>query len=380
MQIPFVTWKRFIDRFPDPIACYDQDYKHLYINEAIEKEINMPASQVIGKSNRDLNIPNNEAYLSDLEKQIRFVFETGKPSIYFTQHTFQQETRYYFMKLTPEVSNQQEQQGSIQSVWAVTRDITQLKQTEIELKQAEHELRKQNMELRQLNTDLDTTFFTVSHDLRTPLSNMRMITELIKAGDLEELPTYTKLLEEAMQRFDDILTGLTEILALKNKQEQVNIIELNTVFQVVLSEFRDRIHQTQTTVHADFSLCPNLCFITPYLESLFRNMLGNAIKYRSPARLLEIHIRSKRDDGFVQLVFQDNGQGMDLQGNEEKLFMPFFQIDSQQEGKGMGLTIVKNILERNGGKIEVKSKLNSGTTFTCYLKEINNLSLPGIKG
>jgi signal transduction histidine kinase len=69
------------------------------------------------------------------------------------------------------------------------------------------------------------------------------------------------------------------------------------------------------------------------------------------------------------ISFQDNGRGIDLESFGDKLFKPFYQIDSRQEGKGMGLHIVKRMLEKNGGRIEVASQVNSGTRFIAYLKE-----------
>lgn len=120
-------WKAFIDNFPDHIARFNSNFQHLYINRAIENEIQMPASQVLGKSNRDLRIPNNDKSLNELESKIRFVFQTHLPATYYTHHNFPEGTRYYFMKLIPSFLAGTTQ---VESVWAITREITTLKQYE----------------------------------------------------------------------------------------------------------------------------------------------------------------------------------------------------------------------------------------------------------
>lgn len=151
----YSDWKAFIDKFPDHIARFGKDFKHLYINRAIENEIQMPASAVMGKSNRDLRIPNNDKALDELENCISFVYETGLPTTYYTWHTFPEGTRYYFMKLIPGFVDATTQ---VDSVWAITREITTLKEYEKKLRKSRKMLLKKNQQLDQANANLDTFF------------------------------------------------------------------------------------------------------------------------------------------------------------------------------------------------------------------------------
>jgi C4-dicarboxylate-specific signal transduction histidine kinase len=93
----------------------------------------------------------------------------------------------------------------------------------------------------------------------------------------------------------------------------------------VLTEFEDQMNQTSTKVHADFSQSPALYYSKAYLESLFRNMISTAIKYRSDARPPQLKINVGQEEGFVVLTFQVNGQGIDLERNRERLFDPFIR-------------------------------------------------------
>lgn len=87
----------------------------------------------------------------------------------------------------------------------------------------------------------------------------------------------------------------------------------------------------------------------------------HSIKYRSESRAPHIQIKSNELEGYLSLTFEDNGMGINLEQNGDKIFMPFQQLDSKRQGKGMGLSIVRNILERSGGRVEEKSELGAGT-------------------
>jgi PAS domain S-box-containing protein len=271
-------WKAFIDNFPDHIARFDKDCKHLYINRAIENEIQLPASQVTGKSNRELRIPNNNRALDRLETSIRFVFETGLPAIYYTQHRFESGKRYYFMKLIPGFVATTTQ---VESVWAITREITTLKEYEKKLRRSRKLLLKKNQQLDHINTNLDTFFYTTSHDLGNPLANIKAIVELLKNGKPEQVEMFVGLLEGSTKRLEDILVGLTELIEVGNINRPTNRWEFELILSIITSEFSEQLAQVSGVISADFSACPAIIYEKPYLESLFRNMLSNALKYRS---------------------------------------------------------------------------------------------------
>jgi signal transduction histidine kinase len=119
----------------------------------------------------------------------------------------------------------------------------------------------------------------------------------------------------------------------------------------------------------DFYDCPRLRYNETYLLSILRNLVSNALKYRSPKRPLQLEITTGRSGPFVLLTVKDNGIGMDGKQVHEKLFKPFSRLSEQGEGKGLGLHLVKHMVEKNGGSIRVESTPNVGTTFRVYLKE-----------
>lgn len=109
-------------------------------------------------------------------------------------------------------------------------------------------------------------------------------------------------------------------------------------------------------------------YVPAYLESILRNLLSNAIKYRSAERWLRVTVCTERQDEHVVFTVADNGIGIDLDRFKDKLFKPFERLTKQANGKGIGMHLVKTMVEKNGGSLEVASQPKQGTTFTAYLR------------
>jgi signal transduction histidine kinase len=106
-----------------------------------------------------------------------------------------------------------------------------------------------------------------------------------------------------------------------------------------------------------------------YLQSVFYNLLANAIKYRDPGRELIIRFEAQRiDKQAFRFVIADNGLGFDMSRAKDKLFGVFKRFHPNIEGTGLGLHIVKSIVDAYGGEIAVNSEVGKGTTFEITLK------------
>ena len=97
-------------------------------------------------------------------------------------------------------------------------------------------------------------------------------------------------------------------------------------------------------------------------------MVSNAIKYRDPIRKPIIQLTSYKEDDFVTITIKDNGLGIDMELFRDKLFTLYKRFHTHVEGKGMGLYLIKTQVESMGGKIEVASEVDKGTTFKVFLK------------
>ena len=110
-----------------------------------------------------------------------------------------------------------------------------------------------------------------------------------------------------------------------------------------------------------FKSCFGIC--------IFNNFISNAIKYSKEDVPLHLVISTERVGKLIRLEFSDNGIGIDLSKNQKRIFQPYQRFTSQAGGRRVRLSLVHQLVERNGGTVRVESKLGEGTTFTCMLKE-----------
>jgi signal transduction histidine kinase len=122
-------------------------------------------------------------------------------------------------------------------------------------------------------------------------------------------------------------------------------------------------------VDKKFHLNNDLNYVPAYIKSIFSNLLSNAIKYHEQERKLKISIKTWKIQNGISFSFSDNGKGIDLEKNGKILFSPFVRFSKEIEGKGIGLHIIKNMVESNGGSIKVESTLGRGTEFIFSLVE-----------
>ena len=123
-------------------------------------------------------------------------------------------------------------------------------------------------------------------------------------------------------------------------------------------------------INYNFTKGPTVNFSSIYLESIFLNLMTNAIKYRHPDRQPVITIKSsKTANGGTKLIFSDNGIGMNMERVKNKIFGLYQRFHNNPDSKGIGLYLVHSQITTLGGKIKVNSEENIGTTFTLTFKQ-----------
>jgi len=173
----------------------------------------------------------------------------------------------------------------------------------------------------------------------------------------------------ATRELDVVVKDLNTILYLKkNSDSVITLIDLSTEVELIIENMQHEISTTRSTVTTDFSKVSTLRCVKPYLDSIVYNLVSNAIKYRNPERNPSIHIKAEKVGNEICLSVADNGLGIDVDLFQDKLFTLYSRFHLHVEGKGMGLYLVKTQLEAMGGRIEVESKVNEGTTFKVYFK------------
>jgi signal transduction histidine kinase len=176
------------------------------------------------------------------------------------------------------------------------------------------------------------------------------------------------MLYASVARFRKTINDLTEVARIgKESQEDVATITLKDVLAEVCQDLDSQIREAAARMEEKLD-CPPVRFSQKNLKSILYNLVSNAVKYRSPDRPLHVRITCHTQEGYHVLAVADNGLGMDM-SQEEKIFALFKRLHAHVEGTGIGLYIVKKIVENAGGRIEVESRVGVGSTFRVYLKQ-----------
>jgi PAS domain S-box-containing protein len=243
-------------------------------------------------------------------------------------------------------------------------------------KMAESSLAEKNRQLTVINNDLDNFIYTASHDLRAPISNIEGLMQAIfrhLSPDSKQNPAIIKfsgLITNSIERFKRTLNDLTQITKIgrEGNEEDVTEVDLLTVIGEVRLDLSSQIEQADARIEVDMRDCTPVPFSAKNARSIVYNLLSNAIKYRSPSRQVFIRISCLLEDDYMVLLVEDNGLGIDL-SQEDKIFAMFKRLHDHVEGSGVGLYIVKKIIENAGGKIEVQSEVDRGTIFKVYFRK-----------
>lgn len=237
-----------------------------------------------------------------------------------------------------------------------------------ELEKRSNELLKKARQVKDINRELDSMVYTISHDLRSPISNIEGLLEALYLeidNEPDETQFIKNLLKLSIDNLQTILANLSEIAHIQ-KNDDVNLLDLKEVFEDVKFNMYDEVLKVNAQIEIDFTLVPSIYFSRQNLKNIFFHLLSNALKFSSPERIPLIRVSSTQKDGAIVLSFEDNGLGV-REKDAAKIFSLFKRSYTHVSGSGIGLFIVKRILDHNSGKIELESKLNEGATFRVFL-------------
>lgn len=245
-----------------------------------------------------------------------------------------------------------------------------VKQRTEELLNKNLELELKNLELEKINNDLDNFVYTASHDLKSPISNLEGLmnvleTSMRKKMDERELKI-VEMINSSIGKFNKTIHDLTHIIKVqKDLDKEVEPITFSEILEDVKADIQPLINSSNVLIK-EILRVPVIEYARQNLRSIIYNLLSNAIKYRSLSRAPQVTISTQLDNGSVLLIIQDNGLGLSEE-QQSKLFTMFKRMHNHVEGTGLGLYIVKRIVENNKGKIIVESVPDKGTIFKVWL-------------
>jgi signal transduction histidine kinase len=338
-----------------------------------------PLEQVVGR-------PHFEA-LPDLagqgfEQVFADVLETGRAASFQEllvriEQTHQSYQGYFNITYQPIYGGPHHITGILCSAFEVTEQVLARQQVEQLNQELEthvqartQELTAANKQLVHINADLDNFVYTASHDLKAPISNIEglllllpeLLPEAVRTD--EEVVSVLTHIQQAIERFKRTISHLTDVSRLQVEFAQPAVpVCLADVVEDVHQDLLPQLTATQAVLEVAVDESWPRVFSAKNLRSVVYNLLSNALKYHHPQRPPLIRIACVHTDHQYVLTVQDNGLGLS-EPQQTRLFQLFQRLHTHVEGTGVGLYMVKRIVEQAGGQITVQSQVGKGTTFT----------------
>ena len=250
-------------------------------------------------------------------------------------------------------------------IYATAIDITARKKSENDLLLSKKGLETLAVNLQEQNRQLDEFAHIISHNLRSPVGNIKALINLL--NDKSSLDDYRMIftkLKNVSNNLGETMNDLMDTLRVK-KEDQIERSEIRfkEVLDKTIQSLEGELIRSGALVTFSFDKAPSISYSKAYLESIILNLLSNAVKYRSADRKPVVHFETLMSEKSIELHVKDNGLGIDLGKYGDKLFGLHKTFHGNQEARGVGLFLIKTQVEALGGSISADSEVGKGTTF-----------------
>jgi PAS domain S-box-containing protein len=262
--------------------------------------------------------------------------------------------------------------GQIVHFVSIKEDVTFRKAAEARIVEANRQLEWQSRQLEQTNAELEQFAYVASHDLRQPLrmvtSYLGMIEKKLGSNLSDDIRTCLGFAINGARRMDRLILDLLQYSRTGRNDAPVEPIALAETVGEALQILDMAIHEVEGKVSVAEGL-PTVSGNRSDLVRLFQNLIGNAIKYRSPERGPVVEVGWRADGEMCVVWVKDNGNGIAPDDRERAfgIFQRLVRNDAKVEGTGIGLAVCKKIVEHHGGRIWIESQLGQGSTFLFTL-------------
>ena len=351
------------DNTPDMLTRLNRQYRHLFVNTAVQRATGLSVGEMVGKTHRELGMP---LQLCELwESAMQSVFDTGRVKVIDFVYAGVAGAREYSTRFVPEL----DVRGSMESVLGVTTDITDRMHLEQSLREGDR--RK------------DEFLATLAHELRNPLAPIQNAVEILKLSQGGEsaanmpIEIMNRQVNQMVRLIDDLLdvSRITNGKLLLRRERVALAVILDAAVEATATLMRQRKHDLTVvpvadTIHLDGD--------PTRLVQIFTNLLTNAAKYTETSG--KITVMSVRDGSDVVVSVSDSGVGIPSHMMRQ-IFEMFSQVDRTLEkttgGLGIGLALVKGLVEMHGGLIEARSDgQGQGSEFLVRLPVLSEIVPP----
>ncbi|MEA1080944.1 sensor histidine kinase [Marinobacter qingdaonensis] len=334
----------------DAVFTLDHQWRFTYVNSKSEELLQAPRDQLLGKS---IWTAFPDAIGSTFDKNYRFAVTTGE-SVSF-------EAYYAPLNHWLEVSAYPSEEG----LTVYYRRIN-------DRKEAEQRLAAAMSELERSNRELEDFAFVASHDLQEPLRKIqtfsdRLLTKSDQFGTREQ--DYLQRMQSAAARMQRLIEDLLLYSRVATRGQPMVLCDTSSILEEVLQDLETAISREKAVIQVD--ALPKITGDATQIRQVFQNLLSNAIKFHEPEKPAHVRVFAEDvDTSGWTLVVEDDGIGFDIR-YADKLFHPFQRLHSRASysGTGIGMAIVKKILDRHGADITVNSEPGLGTSFRVRFRQ-----------
>jgi len=348
--------RALLDAIPDMIFEFNREGEILqFVSSATSRPL-LPPEQFLGRKIHKV-LPASVANQTTFA--IERVLESGHVHAFEYQLLQDNENRTFEARITP---------LSTGTVLAMVRDVSLQKWILGERETLIAELERKNAELERFT-------YTASHDLKSPLITIKgflgFLREDAERGNLKRLETDIQRISDAADKMQRLLNDLLELSRIGRSVNKTEWIDLNGMIPEVLELLHGRIAGGAMPIRVSVEEnLPRVFGDGPRLLEVWQNLIDNAAKFMGDQLNphIEVGQAEKAEDGMPIFFVRDNGMGIDPQFSD-RIFGLFDKLDARTEGTGIGLALVKRIIEFHGGRIWVESELGKGSTFYFTLPQ-----------
>jgi PAS domain S-box-containing protein len=369
-----------MDSLHDQVSIIDAgDFRIVGVNAAFLRSVNRTEEEIIGRKCYEVTHHRKDVCSSPDENcPLLETVKTGKHAVEeHAHHTDEGATMYVEVSTSPVI----DKDGRVARVVHVQRDITERRRAEVLLQRSAAELRETNEELKSF-------VYSVSHDLRAPLVNVkgftaeleRTLQEALKLIESfahilseekrdkldqllrEDVPESVLFIGSAIARMDGLISAMLKLSRFGGRELCPEPVDFAALMRLLLATFAHQVEQKRVTV--TIGALPVIVADKMAMEQIMGNLLDNALKYLEPGRPGELEITAEQTEQETIVRVKDNGRGI-APDDIPKIYEIFRRLGSQDiPGEGMGLAYVKALVRRHGGRIWCESEPGTGSIFS----------------
>ncbi len=350
LKISEEQYRLIAENATDMITRHDLSGIYNYVSNSSYTLIGYSPDDMIGKSAYDFLHPDDAANINQGLSE----FIAKGLGIYTASYRYKRKDGSYIWIESTNKLTYVDGTDKIFGVISISRDITERKAFEARLEEKIKEL--------------DTFIYRSSHDLKGPLASLQGLLNVAKSEVVDSNALqYLGLIEKSVLNLDSILMDLLNIT--KITQGSLNIVEINIkeVITNIISSFENLPEYVNIKWNLQFDEHEILHLDKSLVNNIFQNLIINAIKYQDkskPNPIVKISTKYYNEEMIIKV--EDNGEGIP-ENLQHSVFDMFFRGNTKSTGSGLGLYIVKNAVEKSGGRLELLSKEKVGSAFTIYL-------------